>query len=83
MAGTGSAPGTPNATGTSEYSDIDPNLSEIYRKKVERLTEAIKNPEDRNEAVEAFRALFVRQILAASDAQFRRCCSAAAASGPD
>ena len=32
---------------------IHPNTSGIYRKKVERLTEALKNPEDRNEATEA------------------------------
>jgi hypothetical protein len=32
-------------------------MSGIYRKKVERLTEALNNPEDPNEAAEAIRAL--------------------------
>ena len=32
-------------------------MSGIYRKKVERLTEALNNPEDRSEAADAIRAL--------------------------
>jgi site-specific DNA recombinase len=35
----------------------------IYRKKVERLTEALNNPEDRNEAAEAIRALVEKITL--------------------
>ncbi|MGA7072569.1 hypothetical protein [Bradyrhizobium sp.] len=37
--------------------NIHPNVSGIYRKKVERLTEARNTPEDRNEAAEAIRPL--------------------------
>jgi site-specific DNA recombinase len=42
---------------------IHPNISGIYRKKVERLTEALNNPEDRNEAAEAIRALVEKITL--------------------
>ena len=35
----------------------------LYRKKVERLTEAPKTPEDRNEAAEAIRALVEKITL--------------------
>ena len=38
-------------------------MSGIYRKKVERLTEALNNPEDRNEAAEAIRALVEKMTL--------------------
>ena len=38
-------------------------MSGIYRKKVERLTEALNNPEDRNEAAEAIRALVEKITL--------------------
>src|SRR5712692_3112475 len=41
----------------ADIPDIHPNMSGIYRKKVERLTEALNTPEDRNEAAEAIRAL--------------------------
>jgi hypothetical protein len=37
----------------ADIADIHPNVSGIYRKKVERLTEALNTPEDRNEAAEA------------------------------
>ncbi len=43
--------------------DIHPNVSGIYRKKVERLTEALNTPEDRNEAAEAIRALVEKITL--------------------
>src|SRR5271165_5614181 len=33
----------------AEIPDIHPNVSGIYRKKIERLTEALTQPEDRNE----------------------------------
>ena len=42
---------------------IHPNMSAIYRKKVERLTEALNTPEDRNEAAEAIRALVEKITL--------------------
>jgi site-specific DNA recombinase len=35
----------------------------LYRKKVERLTEALNNPEDRNEAADAIRALIEKITL--------------------
>ena len=38
-------------------------MSGIYRKKVERLTEALNTPEDRNEAAEAIRALVEKITL--------------------
>ena len=38
-------------------------MSGIYRKKVERLTEALNNPEDRNEAADAIRALIEKITL--------------------
>jgi site-specific DNA recombinase len=43
--------------------DIHPNVSGIYRTKVERLTEALNTPEDRNEAAEAIRALVEKITL--------------------
>ena len=43
--------------------DIHPNAAEIYRKKVERLTEALNRPEDRAEAGEAIRALIEKITL--------------------
>ncbi|OIQ93612.1 hypothetical protein GALL_244600 [mine drainage metagenome] len=43
--------------------DIHPNAAEIYRKKAERLTEALNRPEDRAEAGEAIRALIEKITL--------------------
>ncbi len=37
--------------------DIHPNVAGIYRRKVERLAEALQRPQERNEAAEAIRAL--------------------------
>jgi hypothetical protein len=47
----------------TDIPDIHANVSGIYRKKVERLTEALNNPEDRNEAAEAIRALVEKITL--------------------
>jgi site-specific DNA recombinase len=47
----------------ADIPDIHPNVSGIYRKKVERLTEALNTPEDRNEAAEAIRALVEKITL--------------------
>lgn len=47
----------------ADIPDIHPNVSGIYRKKVERLTEALNAPEDRNEAAEAIRALVEKITL--------------------
>ena len=43
--------------------DIHPNAAEIYRKKVERLSEALNKPDDRAEAGEAIRALIEKITL--------------------
>ncbi|MFO1097882.1 MAG: recombinase family protein [Xanthobacteraceae bacterium] len=37
--------------------DIHPNVAGIYRRKVERLAEALRHPQERDEAAEAIRAL--------------------------
>src|SRR6267154_453643 len=47
----------------ADIPDMHPNVSGIYRKKVERLTEALNTPEDRNEAAEAIRALVEKITL--------------------
>ncbi len=43
--------------------DIHPNIAGIYRRKVERLTEALADPRDRDEAAEAIRGLIERNVL--------------------
>lgn len=40
--------------------DIHPNVAGIYRRKVERLAEALRHPQERDEAAEAIRALIER-----------------------
>ncbi|WP_252348393.1 hypothetical protein [Gluconobacter sp. P1D12_c] len=47
--------------------DIHPNVSAIFRKKVERLTESLNQPEDRAEASEAVRALVEKIVLSPGD----------------
>ena len=47
----------------ADIPDIHPNASGIYRKKVERLTTALNNPQDRNEAARAIRALVEKITL--------------------
>jgi site-specific DNA recombinase len=44
--------------------DIHPNVARIYRRKVERLAEALQHPQERDEAAEAIRALIERITLA-------------------
>jgi site-specific DNA recombinase len=44
----------------SDVPDIHPNISEIYRRKVERLAEALSQPEECQEAADALRALIER-----------------------
>ena len=46
-----------------ETPDIHPNLAEIYRKKVERLAEALNHPAERDEAADAIRGLVERVVL--------------------
>jgi len=43
--------------------DIHPNVAGIYRRKVERLAEALRQPQEREEAAEAIRALIERITL--------------------
>ena len=43
--------------------DIHPNVAGIYRRKVERLAEALRHPQERDEAAEAIRALIDRITL--------------------
>jgi len=43
--------------------DIHPNVAGIYRRKVERLAEALRCPQERDEAAEAIRALIDRVTL--------------------
>ena len=43
--------------------DIHPNVAAISRRKVERLAEALRRPQERNEAAEAIRALIERITL--------------------
>jgi site-specific DNA recombinase len=43
--------------------DIHPNVAEIYRRKVERLADALNHPKDRHKAAEAIRGLIERITL--------------------
>ena len=43
--------------------DIHPNLAEVYRRKIEKLTETLKQPEEQAEAAEALRGLIERVIV--------------------
>ena len=43
--------------------DLHPNIAEIYRRKVERLAEALDHPEERDEAADALRGLIERITL--------------------
>lgn len=47
----------------ADIPDIHPNVSCVYRMKVERLAEALNNPEDRGEAAEAIRGLVEKITL--------------------
>ena len=43
--------------------DIHPNIAIVYRRKVERLAEALADPRDRDEAADAIRGLVERIVL--------------------
>ena len=43
--------------------DIHPNVAAIFKQKVERLTETLNHPEDRQEASEAIRALIEKIVV--------------------
>jgi hypothetical protein len=48
---------------SSTRSDIHPNIAEIYKAKVTQLSEALADPELRDQAAEAFRALVDEVVL--------------------
>jgi DNA invertase Pin-like site-specific DNA recombinase len=48
---------------TIDMPDLHPNMAELYRRKVERLSEALSQPEERDEAAQALRALIKEIIL--------------------
>ena len=41
----------------ADIPDLHPNVAGVYRRKVERLAEALRRPQERDEAAEAIRAL--------------------------
>ena len=47
----------------AEIPDIHPNIAGVYRRKVARLAEALRNPEERNAAAAAIRGLIERIVL--------------------
>lgn len=47
----------------ADLPDLHPNIAELYRRKVERLSEALSQPEECNEAAEALRAVIKEIIL--------------------
>ncbi len=47
----------------ADLPDIHPNIALVYRRKVERLAEALKHPEDRDAAADAIRGLIERIVL--------------------
>jgi DNA invertase Pin-like site-specific DNA recombinase len=47
----------------ADIPDVHPNVAEIYRRKVQRLTETLENPETRDEAAEAIRSLVGQVVL--------------------
>ena len=48
----------------TDLPDIHPNVAGLYRRKVERLSEALRNPQEREEAAAAIRDLIERITLA-------------------
>ncbi len=51
------------AADPADIPDIHPNIAIVYRRKVERLAEALADPRDRDEAAEAIRGLIERIVL--------------------
>ena len=51
------------STAPVDLPDLHPNVAGIYRRKVERLAEALGRPQERDEAAEAIRALIERITL--------------------
>ena len=46
----------------ADLPDLHPNMAELYRRKVERLSEALSQPQERDEAAQALRAV-IREII--------------------
>ena len=55
------------AAGPADIPDIHPNIAIVYRRKVERLAEALADPRDRDEAADAIRGLIERIVLTPGD----------------
>ena len=50
-------------TPPQDIPDIHPNVADIYRRRIERLTEALHHPDDAREAAEALREVIDRIVL--------------------
>jgi len=51
------------SSASTDTPDIHPNVSHVYRRKVERLAEALRSPEERDEAAAAIRDIVERITL--------------------
>jgi DNA invertase Pin-like site-specific DNA recombinase len=51
------------STAPADLPDIHPNVAAVYRRRVERLSEALNRPEERIEAANAIRGLIERIVL--------------------
>jgi site-specific DNA recombinase len=51
------------SNGLQDVSDIHPNISEAYRRRIERLTEALSHPDDALEAADAIREVIDRIVI--------------------
>ncbi|MDF2811492.1 MAG: Resolvase domain protein [Microvirga sp.] len=51
------------AKAPADVPDLHPNIAELYRRKVARLSEALDHPDDRYEAMDAIRQLVSRVVL--------------------
>ena len=47
----------------ADLPDIHPNIGDIYRRRIERLTEALNHPDDAREAAEALREVIDRIVI--------------------
>jgi hypothetical protein len=51
------------SNGPRDVPDIHPNISEAYRRRIERLTETLSHPDDALEATEAIREVIDRIVI--------------------
>ena len=51
------------STVPADIPDVNPNIAAVYSRKVERLSEALRRPQERDEAAEAIRGLVERIVL--------------------